>query len=155
LQPAAAPAAAAPAPWLRRGRGGGRLCVRLGSGIIGGLEREDRRALRYPVADLELQLLDDASGGRRDFERCLVGLQRNEGVFLLDGVPRLDEHLDDRHVLEVADVGNLYLDDVAHGKPIQATESTESTERTVNTGSSFKLQEPDFSHCDLRVLCGQ
>jgi hypothetical protein len=28
--------------------------------------------------------------------------------------PDLDQHFDDRHVLEVADVGNLHFDDVTH-----------------------------------------
>ena len=36
-------------------------------------------------------------------------------VFLLDAVAGLDQHLDDRDVLEIADVGDLDLDDAAHG----------------------------------------
>ena len=36
-------------------------------------------------------------------------------VFLLDAVAGLDQHLDDGDVLEIPDVGDLDLDDVAHG----------------------------------------
>jgi hypothetical protein len=48
-----------------------------------GLEQQDDAALRDPVADLDLQLLDGAGLRCRDVRRRLVGLQRDQRV--LDG----------------------------------------------------------------------
>ena len=49
---------------------------------------------------------------RRDLHRRLVGFQRHQRVFGADLVAFLDQDLDHRHVLEVADIGNLDLDRV-------------------------------------------
>jgi len=61
------------------------------------------------VAGLDPQLLHDAGRGRRDLHRRLVRFHRDERLFLLDGVARLDQDLDNVDFFEVADVGDLYL----------------------------------------------
>ena len=42
---------------------------------------------------------------RGHFERRLVAFERQDDLFLGDGLPGLDVQFDDRHVLEVADIG--------------------------------------------------
>ena len=98
--------------WRRRGRRFCRVrgCCRLGRTCFGGLEREDHAAFAHLVADLDPQLLYRARGGRRHVHRRLVGFQCDERILGLDRIARFDEYLDDRHVLEVADIGNLDLD---------------------------------------------
>ena len=61
---------------------------------------------------LILMRADGARRRRRDLHRRLVGFQRHQRVFGADLVAFLHQDLDDRHVLEVADVGNLDLDRV-------------------------------------------
>jgi hypothetical protein len=75
-----------------------------------GFEHQDRRALVDLVAHGHLERLDDAGMRRRDLHRRLVALDRDQRLLGLDGVARLDEQLDHRHVLEIADVGNLDFD---------------------------------------------
>ncbi len=112
----------------RRGRGRPRLCrTRPARAIaalrvdlrrrrigLGRIEQQDRGALRDLVADLHDQPVHDAGGGRRDFHRRLVRLERDERALLLDAIAGLDEDLDDVDGVEVADVGNLHLDGRAH-----------------------------------------
>ncbi len=62
------------------------------------------------VAELDLQLDDLPAGRRRDLHRRLVALDRDQRLIGRDDVARLDQHLDDLDVLEVADVRNLELD---------------------------------------------
>ncbi len=56
----------------------------------------------------------DAAERRGHVHRRLVGLERDERVFGLHRIARFHLHLDDGHVLEVADVGDLDLDCLAH-----------------------------------------
>ena len=48
---------------------------------------------------------------RRHIHRGFVGFERDERLLRLDRVARLDHDLDDRHVLEIADVGNADFGD--------------------------------------------
>src|SRR5262249_33948116 len=66
--------------------------------------------LAHLVADLDANVLHRAGGGRGHFHRRLVAFERDERVVLLHAVARLHQHFDHRHVLEVADVGNLHFD---------------------------------------------
>src|SRR5205085_1456843 len=94
-----------------RGRSLGRVRFRFRSGrsaLLPCLEHEDRHALRHLITGLDLDLFHDAGGRRRYLHRRLVGLQRDERLFLRDGVARLDQHFDDLDFLEVADVGDDY-----------------------------------------------
>src|SRR5947208_811901 len=99
----------------RRG-GGSRLCRRCRLGhfnlrLTARFEDKNRRAFRYLVAYLHLQVLHHARRRRRDFHRRLVRLERDQRLLLGDRVARLDEHFDDLDFLEVADVRN---DDLIH-----------------------------------------
>ena len=66
---------------------------------------------------LTLTSLTSPRDRRRHVHRRLVRLERDERVLRLHGVARLDHDLDDRHVLEVADVRNFDFDH-AHDLPI-------------------------------------
>lgn len=66
---------------------------------------------------LDLHFLDDAGFRCRHFHRGLVGLDRDQRIFELDGVASLDKHFDDRYVVEVADVRNPDLFDSCHVFP--------------------------------------
>ena len=50
------------------------------------------------------------AGRRRHLHGRLVGFQREQRILGVDRVARLDQDLDDRNVLEVADVGHVHLD---------------------------------------------
>ncbi len=71
------------------------------------LDRRQQRALAHLVADLDLDLADHAGFRRGHVERRLVAFERENHIFLGDGLAGLDVNLDDRHVLEVADIGKL------------------------------------------------
>src|SRR4029077_20235645 len=73
------------------------------------------RALRHLVADLYPQVAYDAGHRRRDLHRGLVRFDRDQRLLRRDTVAGLDQHFDDLDVFEIADVGNLDLDHVAHG----------------------------------------
>ena len=60
---------------------------------------------------LTLIVAHGARQRRRHVHRRLVRLERDQRILGLHGVAGLDEDLDDRHVLEVADVGNAHLGD--------------------------------------------
>ena len=100
-----------PCRFLGRGRlgpliGSGRLwLLRLGR-LPGGLQDQQDRSFRYLVADLHAHVRNGPGRGRRNVHRRLVRLERDDGLFLLDPVAGLHQHGDDRHVLEIADVGN-------------------------------------------------
>ena len=51
--------------------------------------------------------------GAGTFHRRLVGLQRDEGILGFHGGAGLHQDLDDRHILEIADVGDSDFDQVA------------------------------------------
>ena len=76
---------------------------------------ENQRALRHLVAQLELQLLHHPRLGRRNLHRRLVRFERDQRLLLVDRIAGLDQHLDHLDILEVPDVGNLYLDGASHG----------------------------------------
>ena len=82
-------------------------------GLPVGLEREDRRALRDLVADLDEQLADGAGLRRGHVHARLVGLEHDQRVLGGDGVAGRDQHLDDGDVGEVPDVRDL---DLAHSR---------------------------------------
>ncbi len=73
-------------------------------GRLRGLDDGDRRALRDTVALLHRDLGDAAGRGRRHVHGRLVGLERDERRFDGDRIARLDQHLDDLDVAEIADV---------------------------------------------------
>ena len=78
-------------------------------------EDRDQRVLRHAVALPELDLLHDAGGGRRHVHRRLVGLERDERRFGHDPVARLDQHLDDLDVVEIPEIRDPLLDELAQG----------------------------------------
>ena len=79
-------------------------------GRSAGVELRDQRAHRHLVADLGDNLGDLAGRRRRHVHRRLVGFERHKRLLRLDRVARLHQDLDDRHVLEVADVGDRDVD---------------------------------------------
>ncbi len=89
--------------------------------------QRDQAALGHRIADLELDLAHHAGHRRGHVHGRLVGLQGDQRVFRLDGVADLDQHFDDRHVLEVADVGHFHFDYLGHaasaGPPQGGSES--------------------------------
>ena len=65
------------------------------------------------VADGHQHLLDHAGVRRRDLHRRLVALDGDQALLDLDGVAGLDEDLDHRDLVEVADVGHEHRDRTA------------------------------------------
>ena len=62
-------------------------------------------ALGDLVADLDANLADHAILGRGHVHARLVAFERQDRLVLADALPGRDEDFDDRHILEVADVG--------------------------------------------------
>ena len=62
-------------------------------------------ALGDLVADLDADLADHAILRRWHVHARLVAFERQERLVLADGLPGRDQDFDDRHILEVADVG--------------------------------------------------
>src|SRR6202023_3798466 len=75
---------------------------------------KDEGALGNLVADLDPDFLDHAVDRRGHLHRCLVRFQSDQRIFGLDLIARFDQHLDDRNVPEIADVGDLDVDAVGH-----------------------------------------
>ena len=73
------------------------------------LHHQQRAAFGDLVADLDLDFLDDAGVGRRNFHAGLVRFDRDQRLVHLDGVAHLDHQFDDFDFLEVADVRYFYL----------------------------------------------
>ena len=73
-------------------------------------EHRDQVADVDLVAELDLEFLDHAGRGRRNLHRRLVRFDRDQRLLELDRVAGLDQQLDDRDVLEVADVRDLDFD---------------------------------------------
>ena len=94
-------------------RFGGRLGLfrrfGLGRRVSGALalKQEDQRAFGDGVAFGHLDLRHLAGGGGRHLERRLVGFELDQRVFFRDRVADRHQDGDDRHVLEIADVGNF------------------------------------------------
>ena len=70
----------------------------------------DQHAHRDFVADLGHHIGDRAGDRRGHVHRRLVRFERHQRLVDLDRVARLHQHLDDRHILEVADVGDVHID---------------------------------------------
>ena len=106
--------------WSRsrtRGRGGGRRFRRRGGcGGHGctGFDAGDDAALRYLVAGLDGDFLDDAVAGARNVDGCLVRLERHQRFFRGHRIADLHGDFDDRNVLEIPDVGDFDFNDLAH-----------------------------------------
>ena len=79
------------------GRSGGRRASAFGVG-------RQQVALAHLVADLDVNLPDHALI-RRHIHGRLVAFERQDCLVLAHALPRRDEDFDDRHILEVADVG--------------------------------------------------
>ena len=99
----------------RRRRSGGRRGRLASAGSLRRLARcrldtRDERSHRHFVADLRHDLGDLAGHWRGYVELRLIGFERDQRLINLDDVAGLHQHLDDRHVLEVADIGNLHVD---------------------------------------------
>ena len=94
----------------RSGRRRSRCLLRVCAAGIG----RQQRALAHLVADLDVNLADHPILRRRHVHRRLVAFERQDRRVLLHALPRRDKDFDDRHVLEVADVGKP--DFVGHGR---------------------------------------
>ena len=81
-----------------------------------GRERENERAFRHLVAELDLEFGDCTRRRRRHIHGRLVRLERDQRVFALDRVAAFDVHLDDRDVLEIADVGHADVDRLVNAR---------------------------------------
>ncbi len=92
---------------LRDGRrsGGFRRLRRRGSRLSSARIGRQQVALADLVADLDADLADHAILGRRHVHARLVAFERQDRLVLADALPGRNEDLDDRHILEVADVG--------------------------------------------------
>jgi hypothetical protein len=77
-------------------------------------ELHEDRAFAHLVANLDDDRFHDAIAWRGNFHGRLVGLQRDQRIFRLHLVARLDEYLDNRNFLEVTDIGNLDVDQTTH-----------------------------------------
>ena len=87
-----------------RGRCRGRRCFDL----------DQHRAFADLVAQMDQHFLDHAGGRGRHVHRGLVGFERADRIVHRDGVADLHEQLDDRHRIEIADVGDLHFNHLTH-----------------------------------------
>jgi hypothetical protein len=62
------------------------------------------------VAQRNLEFFHHAGVRRGNFHRGFVGLHRDQTLLGLDGVAGLDQQLDHSHLVKVANVGNLNID---------------------------------------------
>ena len=136
----------------RRGRRrlGFRRALGLGGRRCAVFQRQDRRALADLVADLGQDFLDDAFGGRGHVHRGLVGFQRQQRLLGLHGIARLHQDFDDRHVMEIADVGNFHFD-LRQGFLPRAI----SFERQTLAGLGFSGSMPYFAIASATRLAGR
>jgi hypothetical protein len=92
-----------------------RLCRRRlirGRGCLRALffEQQDHGSLGHRVAGLELDL-DDLAGARRGHvHRGLFSFEGDQRRFFFDVLTCFDQHVDDAHVLEAANVGHENFD---------------------------------------------
>ena len=91
----------------------GLTCFRRGARSVD-LQRQNGRSCADLVAEFDGKRFDHACARRRHFHRGLVGFQRDERGIRLHALARLHLDLDDRHILEVADVGNADFPQLAH-----------------------------------------
>ena len=108
--------------FMRRGGRGGLRCLvfflpaRRRPGFIGrlrrhirpggGIHQQQRRAFADLVAQRDMDCLDDAGDGRRQFHRRFFAFKRDNGIADRDGVARLDQNLDDIHFVKIAEIGD-------------------------------------------------
>src|SRR6185312_7472826 len=95
----------------RRGR---RFCRR----ALTRFNERDHAAARNTVVLLDLDLAHGAGERRGHFHRGLGRLQRDQTLILLDPVAGFHQHLDDRHVGEIADVRYGGFAGVGHACPL-------------------------------------
>ena len=76
----------------------------------GDIEHNHQRPFAHLVADFHLHFAHRSAGGRGHIHRRLVGFERNERVLRLDLIAGFYEDLDDRDVLEVADVRHFHIE---------------------------------------------
>ena len=77
---------------------------------IGRFQRQDQGAFGDLVANANLELYNLTRLRCRYFHRCFVALERDQRILWLDRIAWLDQHFDDRDILEITDVGNLHVD---------------------------------------------
>ena len=88
-------------------------CFGRGRSLVGGHGHE-RRTLRHRVPDRDQHRFDGAGVRRRHVHRRLVALQGDERCLDFDSVAGGDQHVDDRNVAEVPDVGNRNGNRIGH-----------------------------------------
>ena len=111
---------------------GGRFCLlrrSLSCSAFADFENEDRTALADAIANLDEHFDDRAAFGRGHVERRLVAFERDERVFRRDRRTRLDVHLDDGNVLEVAEIGNANFLSAHPMRPRSATKRAHARRR--------------------------
>ena len=101
-----------------------------------------------------MELLDGPRLGRRDLHRRLVALERQQRIFALHDVARLHQHLDDRHVLEVADVGNAHVDR-AHEADSFARRQRTSWRTSSRTSARRRVKRAADGAVDHAVIVGK
>ena len=82
-----------------------------------GFNLDQNGALADLAAQLDQHFLDHAVDRGRHIHGRLVGLKGADGVVDLDAVADLDEQVDDRHVGEIADVGDFDFNKLTHRIP--------------------------------------
>ncbi len=75
----------------------------------------EREALRHAVTAPDLELPYHAGHRGRHVHRRLLGFERDQRSLDVDRVARLNEHVDDLDVLEVAEIRDPYFDQLCHG----------------------------------------
>ena len=102
---------------MRRGLILAGRAARIRRRLLGGAQTRNHAAGVDPVPRSDRDLGNDARRGRRHIQRCLLGLERDQRGLDGDRVTRLDQHVDDGNVLEIAQIGNLDVDAAvaAHG----------------------------------------
>src|ERR1043165_3563854 len=58
-------------------------------------------------ANLDLELLDDGGFRSGDFDRSLVGFERDQLLFLADRIARFHQHFDNPDILEIPNIGHF------------------------------------------------
>lgn len=81
----------------------------------------------------------------------LVGFECHQRLIDLDHIAGLDQHFDDRHVLEVADVRNVYVD-YGHGRVPACETSGGADQLRAGLGPSGSM--PYFAIASLTFLAG-
>jgi hypothetical protein len=104
---------------LRWRRGRGLRLRRRGSGSRiaygGALQQQYQAAFGYLVARLHPHLGDAAGGRRRYVHRRLFRFDGDHRRLFFDLLAVRDQHVDDAHILEAADVGHQNLERIRHG----------------------------------------